>query len=164
MAFGTIDSFIINRMTAGQLHITDVTNASRTSLMNLETLDWDDELLQIFGIPKSTLPQIRSSSEFYGKTKNLHVLPDGIPICGNLGDQHAALLGQVCINPGDTKITYGTGSFLLTNVGGKIVYSNNGLLTTVAWKIKNDLVYALEGSVFMAGATVQWVRDGLVII
>ncbi len=164
LAFGTIDTFLLNRMTMGQVYKTDVSNASRTLLMDLKTLDWDEDLLSLFGVPKSTLPTICSSSEIYGKTKAMQVLPDGIPICGILGDQQAALLGQMCLEKGDAKITYGTGCFLLVNTGKEIRPSKNGLLTTVAWKIGNETLYALEGSAFMGGATVQWLRDGLGII
>lgn len=161
LAFGTIDTFLLNRMTMGQVHKTDVSNASRTLLMDLKSLDWDDELLNLMGVPKDCLPEICSSSEIYGKTKAMQVLPDGIPICGILGDQQAALLGQMCLSEGDAKITYGTGCFLLVNTGKNIRPSKNGLLTTVAWKIGEETLYALEGSAFMGGATVQWLRDGL---
>lgn len=164
IAFGTIDSFLVYRMTFGAAHVTDVTNASRTMLMDLKTLSWDKELLNLFSIPESTLPKIMSSAEIYGRTKALQILPDGIPICGILGDQQAALFGQLCTGYGEMKCTYGTGSFLMANTGTKIVYSKNGLLTTVAWKIKDEVNYALEGSVFVAGAAVQWLRDGLGII
>lgn len=164
LAFGTIDTFLLNRMTMGQVHKTDVSNASRTLLMDLKTLDWNERLLEILGVPRSSLPEICSSSEIYGKTKAMQVLPDGIPICGILGDQQAALLGQMCLNEGDAKITYGTGCFLLVNTGENIRSSKNGLLTTVAWKLGEKTHYALEGSAFMGGATVQWLRDGLGII
>ncbi len=164
IAFGTIDSFLVYRMTCGAAHVSDVSNASRTMLMNLKTLDWDQDLIKLFQIPTATLPQIKSSAEVYGRTKAMQVLPDGIPICGILGDQQSALFGQLCTGFGDMKCTYGTGSFLMCNTGEKIIYSKNGLLTTLAWKIKNETHYALEGSVFVAGAAVQWLRDGLGII
>lgn len=164
IVFGTIDNFLLHRLTLGAAHKTDVSNASRTSLMNLKTLDWDDEMLEIFGVPKKALPSIHGSSEIFGHTKGLQVLRDGIPVAGILGDQQAALFGQLCTNPGDAKITYGTGCFLLANTGDKPFFSKNGMLTTVAWKIKDRVDYALEGSAFMGGATVQWLRDGLGII
>lgn len=164
VVFGTIDTFLLHRLTLGQALKTDVTNASRTSLMNLKTLAWDADLLSLFGIPQGVLPEIASSSEVYGKTKGLQFLPDGIPVAGMIGDQQAALLGQICDKKGDAKITYGTGCFLLVNTGSDPVASKNQLLTTLAWKIGNDTSYALEGSAFMGGATVQWLRDGLGII
>ncbi len=164
LAFGTIDSFLLSRLTSGAVHKTDVTNASRTSLMDIQNLSWCPEMLELFNIPPSTLPEICSSSQVYGKTKGLGVLPDGIPIAGILGDQQAALFGQLCTQPGETKITYGTGCFLLLNTGEKPFFSKNGLLTTVAWKIGSQTHYALEGSAFMGGATIQWLRDNLGII
>lgn len=164
LAFGTIDTFLMHRMSMGAIHKTDVTNASRTQLMNLETLAWDSELLELFGVPESTLPEICASASTFGTTKAMRVLPDGVPICGVLGDQQAALLGQLCVNKGDAKITYGTGCFLLMNTGDKPYPSENGLLTTVAWQLGDTVHYALEGSAFMGGATVQWLRDGLGII
>ena len=144
--------------------MTDPSNASRTLLMNLETLEWDEELLDILHVPKNILPLIQSSSEIYGKTKNVPGLPDGIPISGIAGDQQAALFGQACFNVGEAKCTNGTGSFLLLNTGSKIIRSHYNLLTTVAWKLSNKVTYALEGSAFIAGAAVQWLRDGLKII
>lgn len=164
IAFGTIDSFLVSKLTHHSIHVTDPSNASRTLLMNLETLCWDEELLEILNIPHQILPQIKSSSEIYGKTKNVPGLPDGIPVCGIAGDQQAALFGQACFNVGDAKCTYGTGSFLLLNTGTKIIRSKSNLLTTVAWKLKNKTTYALEGSAFIAGAAVQWLRDGLHLI
>jgi glycerol kinase len=164
LAFGTIDTFLVHRLSAGQAHVTDVSNASRTLLMDLRTLDWDEELLSHLDVPRSVLPQIRSSSEVYGHTKGLDVLPDGIPIAGIAGDQQAALFGQVCFEPGEAKCTYGTGAFLLMNTGSQPVPSQRGMLTTVAWKIGDRVDYALEGSAFIAGAAVQWLRDGLGII
>ena len=164
LAFGTIDSFLVYRMSFGAAHVTDVSNASRTMLMDLETLSWDKSLLDLFGISENTLPRIHSSSEIYGRTKNMRLLPDGIPICGILGDQQAALFGQLCTSPGEAKCTYGTGSFLMCNTGSEIVHSKHGLLTTVGWKIGDQTNYALEGSAFVAGAAVQFLRDNLGII
>jgi len=164
LAFGTIDSFLVNRLSGGKTHVTDVSNASRTLLMDLETLDWDDELLGHLGVPRAMLPEVRSSSEVYGTTQGLDVLPDGIPISGIAGDQQAALFGQVCFDTGEAKCTYGTGAFLLMNTGSKPVASQSGLLTTVGWKVGEEVDYALEGSAFIAGAAVQWLRDGLGII
>ncbi len=160
-AIGTIDTFLTWKLTGGVAHVTDVSNASRTLLMSLKTLAWDDELLDILEVPASVLPEIRSSSEVYGTTKGLSMLPDGIPVAGIAGDQQAALFGQACFEPGMAKCTYGTGSFLLWNTGEKIVRSDNRLLTTVAWKLGDEVNYALEGSCFIAGAAVQWLRDGL---
>jgi len=166
LLFGNIDTFLMWHLTGGVkggIHITDVTNASRTQLMNLETLDWDDQILADFGIPKAMLPQIRASSEVYGEA----VLPaiKGVPLAGILGDQQAALFGQACFNPGEAKNTYGTGSFLLMNTGEKIVQSKYGLLTTVANKIGDKPAqYALEGSIAITGALVQWLRDNLGVI
>lgn len=162
LAFGTIDTWLVWNLTRGKLHITDVTNASRTMLFNIHTLSWDEELLHIFNIPASILPEVRSSSEIYGYTAG-HLAP-GIPIAGIAGDQQAALFGQMCIEPGMVKNTYGTGCFMVMNIGNKPIVSKNNLLTTVAWKIGNETTYALEGSIFIAGAVVQWLRDGLGII
>jgi len=163
LAFGTIDTYLTWRLTNGEIHVTDPSNASRTLLMNLETLDWDPELLKLLNVPAALLPKIASSSEVYGATKNVPGLPDGIPVAGIAGDQQAALFGQACFEAGEAKCTYGTGSFILLNTGKKIVHSKNKLLTTVAWKIGNTTHYALEGSAFIAGAAVQWLRDGLKI-
>jgi glycerol kinase len=163
LAFGTIDSFVCWRLTGGA-HVTDVSNASRTLLMDLETRRWDDALLDLFGVPRAVLPEIRSSSEVYGTTRGLDFLPDGIPVCGMAGDQQAALFGQACFAPGDAKCTYGTGAFLLQNVGPRPVHSSRGLLATVAWEVGDQVAYALEGSSFIAGAAVQWLRDGLGLI
>ncbi|MDP8204728.1 MAG: glycerol kinase GlpK, partial [Candidatus Tenebribacter mawsonii] len=160
--FGTMDSWIIWNLTGGK-HITDVTNASRTMLMNLQTLDWDDELLQLLDIPRKMLPEICSSSEIFGVTKTAFV--NEIPISGILGDQQAALFGQTCFQPGDVKNTYGTGCFILLNTGNEICYSKNGLLTTVGYQIKDQKpVYALEGSVAIAGSLIQWIRDNFSLI
>ncbi len=164
IAFGTIDSFLLSKLTAGLSHRTDPSNASRTLLMNLKSLQWDEELLKILNIPKQILPEICSSSQVYGKTKNVAHLPDGIPISGIAGDQQSALFGQACFSVGEAKCTYGTGSFLMLNTGSKIVYSKKKLLSTVAWRLNGKTTYALEGSAFIAGAAVQWLRDGLKII
>ena len=161
LVFGTVDSWLVWQLTGGAKHVTDVTNASRTMLLNIHTLQWDDELLQILGVPKSMLPELVSSSEVCGTTTGVLA---GIPIAGIAGDQHAALFGQMCMQPGMVKCTYGTGSFMLQNTGDKPVVSKNRLLTTVAWSIKGKTTYALEGSVFIAGAVVQWLRDELQII
>ncbi|HEY8660340.1 MAG TPA: glycerol kinase GlpK [Hanamia sp.] len=163
LAFGTIDSWLIWNMTKGKVHATDVTNASRTMLFNINTLEWDEELLQIFDIPKSLLPEVKQSSEIYGNTST-SLFSKEIPIGGVAGDQHAALFGQMCIAPGMVKNTYGTGCFMLMNIGNKPIISNNNLLTTIAWKVNGKVQYALEGSIFIAGAVVQWLRDGLNII
>jgi glycerol kinase len=160
-AFGTVDTYLVWRLTGGASHVTDVSNASRTLLFSLADLDWDEELMDILGVPASMLPKVCSSSEVYGETKGLSVLPDGIPIAGIAGDQQAALFGQACFEPGMAKCTYGTGSFMLMNTGDKIVPSNHKLLTTVGWKLGDEVVYALEGSCFISGAAVQWLRDGL---
>jgi len=166
LAFGTIDSFLVWRMTGGAAHVTDVTNASRTLLMDLRRLAWDDELLALFDVPREILPEIRSSSEIYGHTKGFRGLPDGVPIAGIAGDQQAALFGQACFEVGDAKCTYGTGAFLLMNVGDAPIASKAGLLTTVAWQLGagGETTWALEGSAFVAGAAVQWLRDGLQVI
>ena len=164
VAFGTIDTFLAWRLTGGAAHVTDVSNASRTLLMDLRSLAWDADLLELFQVPRQILPEIRSSSEVYGTTRGLRVLPDGIPVAGIAGDQQAALFGQACFAPGEAKCTYGTGAFLLQNTGPEPISSRRGLLTTVAWRIGSETTYALEGSSFIAGAAVQWLRDGLGII
>ena len=162
LAFGTIDAFLLWRLTGGGVHATDVTNASRTLLFDLHTLAWSDELLELFGIPRAVLPQVVASSGTIGVTRGVAGLPDGIPIAGIAGDQQAALFGQACFTPGEAKCTYGTGAFILMNTGDQPVASRSGLLTTVAWKLgTGELRYALEGSAFIAGAAVQWLRDGL---
>jgi len=163
LAFGTIDSWLIWNLTDGKEHVTDVTNASRTLLFNINTLTWDAELLELFGIPASMLPEIKASSEVVGET-SAKLFAARIPIAGIAGDQQAALFGQMCTKPGMVKNTYGTGCFMLLNIGDKPVLSTHKLVTTVAWKIKNQVQYALEGSIFIAGAVVQWLRDGLGII
>ncbi|NVN17427.1 glycerol kinase GlpK [Muricauda sp. HICW] len=163
LIMGTIDSWLIWKMTDGGLHITDVTNACRSMLFNINTMDWDDELLDLLTIPKSMLPEVKQSSEIYGETTpNLFATP--IPIAGIAGDQQAALFGQMCTKKGMVKNTYGTGCFMLMNIGEKPIVSDNNLLTTVAWKIDGKTQYALEGSIFIAGAVVQWLRDSLNII
>jgi len=163
LAFGTVDTWLAWKLSKGRLHITDVSNASRTMLMNIHTCEWDEELLKLFNIPLSVLPEINPSSKVYGLTDAI-VENSNIPIAGIAGDQHSALFGQMCIQPGMVKNTYGTGCFMLMNTGEKAVTSHNNLLTTVAWKINNKVGYALEGSIFIAGAIVQWLRDGLQII
>ncbi len=160
LAFGTIDSWLIWNLTGKKIHVTDVTNASRTMLFNIHTLNWDQELVDLFNIPVTMLPEVKSSSEIFGYTTG-HILSHKIPISGIAGDQQAALFGQMCTKIGMVKNTYGTGCFMLMNVGDNPVFSQNNLITTVAWKIKNKVQYALEGSVFIAGAVVQWLRDGL---
>lgn len=163
LAFGTIDSWLLWNLTKGTVHATDVSNASRTMLCNIHTLQWDETLLQMLDIPASMLPVIKSSSEVYGYTQQM-LTSKSIPIAGMAGDQQAALFGQMCTQPGMVKNTYGTGCFMLMNTGEKPVFSNNNLLSTVAWKINGQTQYALEGSVFIGGAVVQWLRDGLGII
>jgi glycerol kinase len=163
LAFGTIDTWLLWKLTGGRVYVTDATNASRTMLFNLHTGRWDDELLKLFRIPRSMLPEVRPSSEIYAEVNSVREL-NGIPLAGIAGDQQAALFGQRCISPGLTKNTYGTGCFMLQSTGGRAVASTNRLVTTVAWKIGNQTNYALEGSVFVGGAVVQWLRDGLGII
>ena len=158
--FGTIDTFLIWRLTGGKVHVTDVSNASRTLLFNIHTMQWDDELLKLLDVPREMLPEVKSSSEVYGHT-DPKWFGAAIPIAGDAGDQQAALFGQACFEAGSAKNTYGTGCFMLLNTGDKAVPSEKGLLTTVAWKIGGKTTYALEGSVFVAGAAVQWLRDGL---
>ncbi|WP_341655576.1 glycerol kinase GlpK [Blattabacterium cuenoti] len=160
LAFGTIDSWLIWNLTGKRIHVTDVTNASRTMLFNIHTLNWDQELVDLFNIPVTMLPEVKSSSEIFGYTTG-HILSHKIPISGIAGDQQSALFGQMCTKVGMVKNTYGTGCFMLMNVGDNPVFSQNNLITTVAWKIQNQVQYALEGSVFIAGAVVQWLRDGL---
>ncbi len=161
--FGTIDSWLIWKLTAGQAHITDYTNASRTLLYNIRTLEWDDHLLKVLNIPRAMLPEVRSSSEIYGHTDK-SLLGGEVPIAGIAGDQQAALFGQACNKRGMAKNTYGTGCFMLMNTGEEMITSKSGLLTTIAWGIDGKVQYALEGSVFIAGAAIQWLRDGLKII
>ncbi len=161
LAFGTVDSWLVWNLTGGRKHVTDVSNASRTMLLDLKTGDWDDELLDVFGVPRSVLPEVRSSSEVYGETS---LFGEPIAIAGIAGDQQAALFGQMCTRPGMVKNTYGTGCFMLMNTGTKPIVSKNNLLTTVAWRIGERTEFALEGSIFIAGAVVQWLRDGLGLI
>jgi glycerol kinase len=162
LAFGTVDSWLVWNLTRGKLHITDVSNASRTMLYNIHALEWDKDLLKIFDVPESMLPDVRSSSDIYGHT--VGQFSSEIPVAGIAGDQQAALFGQMCIEPGMVKNTYGTGCFMMMNIGNKPIESKSRLLTTIAWKIGNETRYALEGSIFIAGAVVQWLRDGLGII
>lgn len=165
LAFGTMDTWLLSRLSGGQAHVTDVSNGSRTMLMDIHEVAWDLGLLDLLGVPRAVLPDIRSSSEIYGETRSLGFLPDGIPIAGIAGDQQAALFGQACFSPGDVKATYGTGAFVLMNTGTEAAVSERGLLTTIAWRLGDGpTVYALEGSVFIAGAAVQWLRDELQII
>jgi len=163
LLFGTIDSWLVWKLTNGLVHVTDVSNASRTMLFNIHTLNWDTDLLQLFNIPVAVLPEVKSSSEIYGHTQHM-LAAHSIPIAGIAGDQQAALFGQQCTHPGMVKNTYGTGCFMLMNTGTLPVTSKNNLLTTIAWQINGVTEYALEGSVFIAGAVVQWLRDGLKII
>ena len=164
LACGTVDSWLVWQFTNGTVHITDVSNASRTMLFNIHTLDWDDELLTMLALPKIMLPEVRSSSEIYGYASGEIFAGQGIPIAGIAGDQQASLFGQACFDPGMAKNTYGTGSFVLMNTGTEPIASDHGLLSTVAWKIEDEVTYALEGSIFSTGATVQWLRDGLGVI
>ena len=163
LAFGTIDTWLTWKLTGGAAHVTDVSNASRTLLYNLHTHQWDDELLELFTIPRALLPEVRASSEHYAETA-ASLFSARVPVAGIAGDQQAALFGQMCLQPGALKNTYGTGAFMVLNTGDKPVVSKNNLLTTVAWKIGGRTTYALEGSIFIAGAVVQWLRDGLGII
>ena len=163
LRFGTVDTWLIWNLTRGSVHVTDVSNASRTMLFNIHTLSWDPELLDLFGIPASMMPEVKSSSEVYGYTKTT-LFAHEVPIAGIAGDQQAALFGQMCTSPGSVKNTYGTGCFLLMNTGEKPILSKNNLLTTVAWKVGGKVNYALEGSIFVGGSVVQWLRDSLGII
>ena len=163
LRFGTVDTWLIWMLTRGEVHVTDVSNASRTMVYNIHNLCWDKELLELFGIPESMMPQVKSSSEIYGYTKTT-LFAHEVPVSGIAGDQQAALFGQMCTEPGSVKNTYGTGCFLLMNTGEKPIMSRNNLLTTIAWKIGDKVNYALEGSIFVAGSVVQWLRDGLGII
>lgn len=164
LAFGTVDSLLVYKLTGGDRHVTDVTNASRTLLMNLRERRWDAGMCELFGVARELLPEIVASAGEVGRTRGLPMLPDGIPVSGMAGDQHAALFGQACFEPGDAKCTYGTGAFVLVNTGSEPVRSHFGLLSTLGWQIGDDVVYALEGSCFIAGAAVQWLRDGLGLI
>lgn len=163
LRFGTVDTWLLWNLTRGECHMTDVSNASRTMLFNIHTLKWDEDLMKLFGIPMSMLPEVHSSSEIYGYTKTT-IFAHKVPIAGIAGDQQAALFGQMCTTPGSVKNTYGTGCFLLMNSGTKPITSSHNLLTTIAWKIGDTVNYALEGSIFVGGSVVQWLRDGLGII
>jgi glycerol kinase len=163
LALGTVDSWLIWNLTGGRVHVTDVTNASRTMLFNIRTLKWDKDLLKLFGIPESMLPQVKSSSEIYGETER-DLLSVPVPIAGLAGDQQSATFGQMCLSPGSVKCTYGTGCFILCNTGEKPVLSRSNLVTTIAWQLGGRTVYALEGSIFIGGAVIQWLRDGLGLI
>jgi len=163
LAFGTVDTWLVWQLTEGKVHVTDVSNASRTMLYNIHSQGWDEELLDIFDIPRSMLPEVKASSEVYGYTAS-NLFASTMPIAGIVGDQQAALFGQMCIEPGMVKNTYGTGCFILMNTGLQPVVSKNNLVTTIAWRLNGVTSYALEGSVFVAGAIVQWLRDGLKII
>ena len=160
LRFGNVDSWLVWRLTRGEIHVTDVTNASRTMLFNIKDLKWDEELLKLLDIPMSMMPEVKSSSEIYGHTKTT-IFAHEVPISGIAGDQQAALFGQMCIEPGSIKNTYGTGCFVMLNTGSKPVLSKNKLLTTIAWKIGDKITYALEGSIYVGGSVVQWLRDGL---
>ncbi|MBN1443044.1 MAG: glycerol kinase GlpK [Planctomycetes bacterium] len=162
--FGTVDSYLAWRLTAGASHVTDVSNASRTLLMDLRTCRWDAELAELLDIPTEFLPEIVDNDQIFGETRGAGFLPDGIPIAALVGDQQAALFGQVCFQPGEAKCTYGTGAFVVLNTGEEIIHSRRGMLSTAAWKIGGKTTYALEGSCFVAGAVVQWLRDGLGLI
>lgn len=166
LAAGTIDTYLVWRLTDGAVHVTDVSNASRTLLFDIRTGRFEDELLEPLGVPRAILPEVRSSSEVYGVTRGVPGLPDGIPVAGMAGDQQAALFGQACFDVGDAKCTYGTGAFILVNTGQEAKRSGHGILSTVAWKLGPDgpMTYALEGAVFIAGAAVQWLRDGLQVV
>jgi glycerol kinase len=161
LLFGTIDSWLIWKLSGGKAHVTDYTNASRTLMYNIHELKWDDELLDMLGVPKSMLPEVHSSSEVYAKTIDYHFFGEEVPIAGVAGDQQSALFGQACFEKGMAKNTYGTGCFMLINTGEEAVESKHGLLTTVAWGIDGKVEYALEGSIFVAGSAIQWLRDGL---
>ena len=163
LRFGTVDSWLVWRLTRGETHVTDVTNASRTMLFNIHELKWDEELLKLFNIPLSMMPEVKSNSEIYGYTKTT-IFAHKVPIAGIAGDQQAALFGQMCLDPGSIKNTYGTGCFVMLNTGEKPIVSKNNLLTTIAWQIGNKVNYALEGSIYIGGSVVQWLRDGLGII
>ena len=163
LRFGTVDSWLVWRLTRGETHVTDVTNASRTMLFNIHELKWDEELLKLFNIPLSMMPEVKSNSEIYGHTKTT-IFAHKVPIAGIAGDQQAALFGQMCLDPGSIKNTYGTGCFVMLNTGEKPIVSKNNLLTTIAWQIGNKVNYALEGSIYVGGSVVQWLRDGLGII
>ncbi|MEH7403376.1 MULTISPECIES: glycerol kinase GlpK [Bacillaceae] len=161
LLFGTIDTWLVWKLSGGNVHVTDYSNASRTLMYNIHELSWDDELLEMLTVPKSMLPEVRSSSEVYGHTVDYHFFGQNVPIAGIAGDQQAALFGQACFGEGMAKNTYGTGCFMLMNTGEKAVKSNHGLLTTIAWGLNGKVEYALEGSIFVAGSAIQWLRDGM---
>ncbi|SFD82041.1 glycerol kinase GlpK [Bacillus sp. UNCCL81] len=161
LLFGTIDTWLVWKLSGGNVHVTDYSNASRTLMYNIHDLSWDDELLEMLTVPKSMLPEVRSSSEVYGHTVDYHFFGQNVPIAGIAGDQQAALFGQACFSEGMAKNTYGTGCFMLMNTGEKAVKSNHGLLTTIAWGLNGKVEYALEGSIFVAGSAIQWLRDGM---
>ncbi|WP_068673031.1 glycerol kinase GlpK [Oceanobacillus sp. Castelsardo] len=164
LLFGTIDTWLVYKLSGGKAHVTDYSNASRTLMYNIHELKWDEELLDILSVPESMLPEVRPSSEIYAKTVDYHFFGHEVPIAGIAGDQHAALFGQACFEKGMTKNTYGTGCFMLMNTGEKAVGSKKGLLTTIAWGLDGKVEYALEGSIFVAGSAIQWLRDGLRMI
>src|SRR5699024_7141774 len=164
LLFGTIDTWLVYKLSGGKVHVTDYSNASRTLMFNIHTLEWDDELLEMLTVPKSMLPEVRSSSEIYAHTVDFHFFGEEIPIAGIAGDQQAALFGQACFEKGMAKNTYGTGCFMLMNTGEHAVSSKHGLLTTIAWGLNGKVEYALEGSIFVAGSAIQWLRDGLQLI
>ncbi|MEO9079281.1 MAG: glycerol kinase GlpK [Rhodanobacter sp.] len=164
LLFGTIDTWLVWHLTGGKVHVTDVTNASRTLLYNIHRQCWDDDLLALFGIPASMLPEVRGCSEIYGRIEPKYFFGQDVPICGIAGDQQAALFGQACFEPGMAKNTYGTGCFMLMNTGATAVPSQHGLLSTIAWQLEGKVEYALEGSIFVAGSVVQWLRDGLCML
>ena len=163
LLFGTVETWLIWKLTKGRVHVTDYSNASRTMMFNINTLEWDDEILEELNIPKCMLPQVKESSEIYGET-DPSFFGGRIPVAGAAGDQQAALFGQACFEKGETKNTYGTGGFLLMNAGDKPVFSNNGLVTTIGWGLNGKVTYVLEGSVFVAGAAIQWLRDELHLV
>lgn len=164
LLFGTIDSWLVWKLTDGAVHITDYTNAARTMMFNIETLEWDDEILGILNIPKQMLPEVKSNSEIYGHTTSFHFFGKEVPISGMAGDQQAALFGQMAFQPGEVKNTYGTGAFIIMNIGEELVHSDNNLLTTIGYGINGKIYYAIEGSIFVAGSAIQWIRDGLEMI
>lgn len=164
LLFGTIDSWLVWKLTDGAVHVTDYTNAARTMLFNIDTLEWDDEILDLLNIPKVMLPEVKSNSEIYGYTTSYHFFGNEVPISGMAGDQQAALFGQMAFEPGEVKNTYGTGAFIIMNIGEELTHSNNQLLTTIGYGINDKVYYAIEGSIFVAGSAIQWIRDGLDMI
>ncbi len=164
LLFGTIDSWLVWKLTDGQVHVTDYTNAARTMLFNIDKLEWDEEILEILNIPKQMLPEVKSNSEIYGHTTSYHFFGNEVPISGMAGDQQAALFGQMAFEPGEVKNTYGTGAFIIMNTGEELTYSKNNLISTISYGINDKIHYALEGSIFVAGSAIQWIRDGLKMI